>query len=124
MGKLSRRLRLEECVAEYIRDDDAVAIGGLHFHNTPMALVREVIRKRVRLGSLIPPIDGSINADQLIGAGLVDEILSAFVGLEIFGLAPRFRASVEGGDLRVREFEEAGFALAIVAGAAGLPFAA
>lgn len=100
-----------------------VGLGGLHFHNTPMALVRELIRQRVAIDVLVPPLDGSLNADQLIGAGLVREVQVAYLGGEIYGLAGRFRAAAEAGRLSVRDCEEAGFTLALKAGAAGLPFA-
>jgi glutaconate CoA-transferase subunit A len=124
MGKIARRLTLEALVREYVPPHKTVALGGLHFHNTPMALVRELIRQKVAITCLAPPLDGSINADQLIGAGLVDEVLVAYLGAEVYGLAPRFRAAAEHGSLRVRDFEEAGYTLALQAGASGLPFAA
>src|SRR4051794_40035515 len=123
MGKAARRLPLEDLVTAYVPPGAAVGLGGLHFHNTPMALVCELIRQEVPIGRLTPPLDGSVNADQLIGAGLVEEVQIAYLGLEVFGMAHRFRAAAERGTLRVRDCEEAGFVLAIAAGAAGLPFA-
>lgn len=123
MGRPAERYDLREMVAAQVPRDAVVALGGLHFHNTPMALVREIIRQRIPIARLVPPVDGSINADQLIGAGLVGEIHTPYVGLEHIGMAPRFRAAVEGGRLRVRETEEAGFMFGIQAGASGLPFA-
>ncbi|HVX31548.1 MAG TPA: CoA-transferase [Solirubrobacterales bacterium] len=124
MGKIARRMELEACVAELVEPDSVVGLGGLHFHNMPMALVRELIRQEVPVGRLVPSIDGSIDADLLIGAGLVREVQVAYLGLETYGLAPRFRAAAEAGTVRVRDCEEAGFGLALAAGAAGLPFAA
>jgi glutaconate CoA-transferase subunit A len=124
MGKIARRMELEECVSELIEPGSSVGLGGLHFHNMPMALVRELIRQGVEIDRLIPSIDGSIDADLLIGAGLVSEVQVAYLGLEIYGLAPRFRAAAEAGTVRVRDCEEAGFGLAVTAGAAGLPFVA
>lgn len=123
MGRRAERLELEEIVSSHVPRDGVVALGGLHFHNTPMALVREIIRRRIPIARLVPPVDGSINADQLIGAGLVGEIHTPYVGLEHIGMAPRFRAAVESGRLRVRETEEAGFMFGIQAGATGVPFA-
>ena len=124
MGKIARQLTQTALIAEYLSPNVTLALGGLHFHNTPMALVREVIRQQIPVATLVPPLDGSINADQLIGAGLVAEVQVAYLGAEIFGLAPRFRAAVESGRIAVRDCEEAGFTLAVQAGAAGLPFAA
>lgn len=124
MGKVAVRRTLEALVAGHVPRNAMLALGGLHFHNTPMALVRELIRQRVPIDVLVPPLDGSINADQLIGAGLVRTVQVAYLGAEFFGLAPRFRAAAEAGTLAVRDCEEGGFALALQAGAAGLPFAA
>lgn len=87
-----------------------------------MAVVREIVRQDIPLGTLIPPVDGSISADILIGAGLVTEVHTPYLGLEHFGMAGRFRAAAESGRLRVRETEEAGFVLGLAAGAAGQPF--
>jgi glutaconate CoA-transferase, subunit A len=123
MGKITRRTTLESLIADYLPRDASVAIGGLHFHNTPMALVREIIRQAIPIAHLVPPLDGSINADQLIGAGLVREVQVAYLGAEIYGLAGRFRAAAEAGTVSIRDCEEAGFTLAMAAGAAGLPFA-
>lgn len=124
MGKRHAEIPLDECVSAFIRPGCELALGGLHFHNTPMAFVREIIRQRIPLARLIPPVDGSLNADQLIGAGLVAEVHTPYVGLEHFGMAGRFRKAAETGALKVRETEEGGFIFGLMAGAAGLPFAA
>jgi len=100
----------------------AVAIGGMHMHNNPMALVRELIRQGRRLGRVITSPSASINIDILIGAGLVDEVLTAYVGLEHLGLAPHFRRAVQAGTLRVLEVDEAYVIHGLYAGAGGLPF--
>jgi len=89
-----------------------------------MAAVREIVRQGIPIKTLIPPVDGSFNADMLIGAGLVEEVYCPYVGLEIFGMAGRFRAAAESGRLRIRESEEAGFVMGLRAGAAGMPFVA
>lgn len=41
------------------------------------------------------PVVGGVNADFMIGSGLVDEILTAYVSFEHLGLAPNFRKAVE-----------------------------
>lgn len=124
MGKIAERMELEACVSELVPPRPCVGLGGLHFHNMPMALVRELIRQEVEIRHLVPALDGSFDADQLIGAGLVAEVQVAYLGLEIYGLAPRFRAAAESDAIKVRDCDEAGFALALRAGAAGQPFAA
>jgi glutaconate CoA-transferase, subunit A len=124
VGRRHVRATLAECVSAFVTPGCELALGGLHFHNTPMAFVREIIRQQIPIGRLVPPVDGSLNADQLIGAGLVDEVHTPYVGLEQFGMAGRFRHAAESGALKIRETEEAGFIFGLMAGAAGLPFAA
>jgi glutaconate CoA-transferase, subunit A len=124
VGRRHVRIPLDECVSAFVTPGCELALGGMHFHNTPMAFVREIIRQRIPITRLIPPVDGSLNADQLIGAGLVKEVHTPYVGLEHFGMAGRFRHAAQTGAIKVRETEEAGFIFGLMAGAAGLPFAA
>lgn len=100
----------------------SVAIGGMHMHNNPMALVRELIRRGERLGRVISSPSASINIDILIGAGLVAELLTAYVGLEHLGLAPHFRRAVQAQTLKLLEVDEAYVIHGLYAGAGGLPF--
>ncbi len=94
----------------------------MHMTSAPMALVRELIRRRVRVGRLVTSPSASIQADLLVGAGLVDEIVSPYVGFEHLGLAPSYRRAVETGQLTVRECDEGSLTHALYAGAGGIPF--
>ena len=112
----------EEAVGRWVASGSTVAVGGMHMTAAPMALVREVVRQGLRIGRLITSPSASIQADLLIGAGLVSEILSPYVGFEHLGLAPCFRREVEEGRLRVLECDEGSLTHALYAGAGGLPF--
>ena len=112
---------LDEAVGA-IETGASVAVGGMHAHNNPMALVREAIRQGVRVGTLYTSPSASVNADLWIGADLVDAVFCAYVGLEDLGLAPNFRAWTERGRLRVREADEAAVVYGLRAGASTLPF--
>ena len=116
-------LTLSEAV-EHLLDDSArlVAIGGMHMHNNPMAVIREAVRQRRKIGRLLTSPSGSIGADLLVGAGLVEEVATAYVGFEHLGLAPCFRRKVESGAVRVVELDEAAISHGLYAGAAGVPF--
>lgn len=94
----------------------------MHAHNNPMALVREVVRQGRRVRRLLTSPCGSLNADLLLTAGLVDEIATSYVGFEHLGLAPGFRRAVEGHTVRLLEYDEAAITHGLYAGAAGLPF--
>lgn len=104
------------------RDLGTVALGGMHMHNNPMELVRELVRQRRRVRRLLTSPSAGIGADLLLRAGLVDEIATSYVGFEHLGLAPWFRRRVEAGDVRVLELDEASITHGLYAGAGGLPF--
>lgn len=112
-----------EAVARWVPAAGAVvAVGGMHMHNAPMALVRELIRQRRRVGRLVTSPSAGIQADLLIGAGLVDELLTSYVGFEHLGLAPHFRRAVEAEAVRLAEVDEGFIIHSLYAGAGGLPF--
>lgn len=104
------------------RDLGLVALGGMHMHNNPMELVRELVRQGRRIRRLLTSPSAGIGADLLLRAGLVDEIATSYVGFEHLGLAPWFRRRVEAGDVRVLEMDEASITHGLYAGAGGLPF--
>jgi len=101
-----------------------VAVGGMHMHNNSMELVRELIRRRRRVRRLLTSPSASLAADLLIGAGLVDEVATAYIGFEHLGLAPAYRRAAESGTITVVELCEAAIVHGLYAGAGGLPFVA
>lgn len=101
-----------------------LAIGGMHMHNNPMELVRELVRQGRGSRRLLTSPSGSIGADLLIGAGLVREVATSYIGLEHLGLAPCYRRAAESGAVRVLELCEAAIVHGLYAGAGGLPFVA
>jgi glutaconate CoA-transferase subunit A len=120
----SRLVNVEEAVSGFVPAGATVGIGGMHMTAAPMALVRELVRRRVRIGRLVTSPSTSIQADLLIGAGLVDELVSPYVGFEDLGLAPCFRRAAADGALTVLECDEGGLTHALYAGAGGIPFVA
>lgn len=118
----TRLLSPEEAVAELVPEHGVVGVGGMHATAAPMALVRELVRRRVPVGRLVTSPSASLQADLPIGAGLVDELVSPYVGFEDLGLAPCFRRAAEEGSLRIVECDEGGLTHALYAGAGGIPF--
>jgi glutaconate CoA-transferase subunit A len=118
----SRLVNVEEAVSGFVPAGATVGIGGMHMTAAPMTLVRELVRNRVRVGRLVTSPSTSLQADLLIGAGLVEELVSPYVGFEDLGLAPCFRRATEMGSLRVVECDEGGLTHALYAGAGGIPF--
>ncbi len=111
-----------EAVERFLEPDSGLGVGGMQLSAAPMALVREVVRRRIPVARLITSPSASIQADLLIAAGLVREIVSPYVGFEYLGLAPGFRREVEGGRLRVLEIDEGSLTHALWAGSGGVPF--
>lgn len=124
-GRQSKKLELAEAIERYVPDGvESLAIGGMHMHNAPMALIREIIRQKKHIKRLITSPAASINADLLVGAGLVEEVVTSYFGFEHLGLAPAYRRFSQEGRLKVYELDEFTLILALRAGAGGQPFAA
>ena len=112
-----------DAIDAFVPEGCTVAIGGMHLHNNPMAMVFELVRKKRRLGSLITSPSGALQADVLIGGGLVRVVATSYVGFEHLGLAPCFRRYAESCAIRVLDLDEASITHGLHAGASGMPFA-
>jgi glutaconate CoA-transferase subunit A len=87
----------------------------------PFAAAHEIIRQRKRNLTLIGPIS-DILFDQLIGAGCVEKVIAAWVGNVMMGSAYNFRRAVEQDGMKVFNMTNFTIALALQAGAMGVPF--
>lgn len=123
-SRRSKLMALPDAVRELVPNPcPLLAAGGMHMHNAPMALVREVVRQGIHINRLLTSPSASIQADLLIGAGLVDEVITSYIGFEYLGLAPSFRRAVEGGQVRLIEADAPLITFGLQAAAAGQPFA-
>lgn len=122
----SKVTSVAEAIAQFVPAVcPSLVIGGMHLHNMPMALVRELVRRRAdhRIETLIAGPAAGMGADLLIGAGMVREAVVSYIGLEHFGLAPAFRRAVAESRLVVHDLDAFALLEAVRAGGAGLPFA-
>lgn len=87
-----------------------------------MAATRELVRRGVRGLHLICVPVGGLQADVMIGAGLVDTVETSAITLGEFGSAPRFAAAL--GEKRVRVVDATCPAIyaALQAAQKGIPF--
>lgn len=111
----------EEAVAD-IPDGATIALGGVHSHNSPMALVNALIRRGVKDLELIPTPSAGAPVDMLIAAGCVRKLHVSYVGLEFLGLAPNFRRAAQDRSIEIVEADEAWVVYGFRAGASRLPF--
>jgi glutaconate CoA-transferase subunit A len=100
----SKVMTSEEVVAQ-IPSGATIAIGGSSLSRKPMALVRALARSDRRDLRLIVNVGGP-EVDLLVGTGKVAEVVYAFVGFEVMGLAPHFRAARQSGAVRFQEWTE------------------
>src|SRR5712675_180535 len=125
---MSKVLTMHQAIAEYVPDGSSVALGLQMEQMIPFAAGHEIIRQKKRGLRLIGPIS-DILFDQLIGAGCVKDVVAAWVGNVMMGSAYNFRHAAEvenpgtpGEKLRVFDMTNFSLALALQAGAMGVPF--
>ncbi len=118
---MSKLLPMRSAIAELVPDGASVALGLQMEQMIPFAAGHEIIRQKRRGLTLIGPIS-DILFDQLIGAGCAERVIAAWVGNVMMGSAYNFRRAVESGRLKVTNLTNFAVALALQAGAMGVPF--
>ncbi len=105
-----------------VRDGDDIAVGGILFSRTPLALVREIIRQRrtrLTLTRNLMCYEGEL----MMAAGALDRIVTAWMGIGLpWGLSRIMRERVESGKLVYEEWSHLALGLRFRAGAMGVPF--
>ena len=114
-------MTLAQAIGQFVPDGSSVVLGTALELVIPFAAGHELIRQRRRDLTLIGPIS-DILFDQLIGAGCVRAVRAAWVGNVITGSGYNFRRAVEGGTVAVEDHSNLTLALALRAGAQGMPF--
>lgn len=102
-----------------VRDGERVGVCGFHFTRLPIAQLLE-LRSRRKLTYV--SWGGGLALELLLDADAVDAAELTFSSLDFFGLAPRFRAAVESGELTLREWTALGMIQALEARARHLGF--
>ena len=117
----SKLVNLSDAIAHFVPDGSSVVLGAALESLIPFAAGREIIRQRKRDLTLIGPIS-DILFDQIIGGGCVRAVRAAWVGNVITGSGYNFRRAVESGAVEVEDHSNLTLALALRAGAMGVPF--
>jgi glutaconate CoA-transferase subunit A len=106
-----------------IEDGMTIAIGGFITSSHPMAIMRQVIRKRVRNLTVIGAASAGLEVDLLIGAGCVKKVITPYVGAEgLCPIGPFFRAFAQKGEIEIWECDEGQYYAGLRAAAQKLPF--
>ena len=93
---------LEEAVA-VVRDGALVGLTTAIVDNAPMAFLREVIRRDAKQLRLVTLTGGGLNADLLIGAGVVAEYETCSCSLGAYGPAPSFQRALRAGLIKMKD---------------------
>lgn len=115
---------IAEAIEAFVPDGSSLLMGAALESLIPFSAGHEIIRQRRRNLTLIGPIS-DILFDQLIGAGCVSQVISAWVGNVSAGLAHNYRRAVEDRSsdrLEVLDHSNFTLALALLAGSLGVPF--
>jgi glutaconate CoA-transferase, subunit A len=118
---MAKLLSMRDAIAELVPDGSSVALGLQMEQMIPFAAGHELIRQNKRNLTLIGPIS-DILFDQLIAAGCVSRMIAAWVGNVMMGSAYNFRRAVEQQEMKVVNMTNFTVALALQAGAMGVPF--
>ncbi len=117
----SKLISLTDSIQQFIPDGSAIALGLSLESLIPFAVAHEIIRQAKRNLTLIGPIS-DILFDQIIGAGCAEKIRAAWVGNVITGSGYNFRRGIESGRLLIEDHSNLTIAMALKAGAMGVPF--
>jgi glutaconate CoA-transferase subunit A len=114
---------LEDAVAEHIGDGSSVLMGAALEALVPFAAGYEIIRQKREKLTLIAPISDML-FDVLIGAGVAEHVIAAWVGNVSAGLGHNFRRAMEEAEplpLEMTDHSNLTLALALHAAALGVP---
>src|SRR5262252_4530667 len=118
---MSKLLSMHDAITQFVPDGASVALGCQMEQMIPFGAGHELARQKKRGLTLIGPIS-DILFDQLIGAGCVERVIAAWLGNVMMGSAYNFRRAVEHDGLKVTNMTNFTVALALQAGAMGVPF--
>lgn len=100
-----------------------IAVGGFINTGHPMALVRQVVRNRVRDLTVVGAASAGLDVDLLVAAGCASRVIAPYVGAEgLAPIGPAFQAAAQAGAIEVWELDEAMYYAGLRAAAQGLPF--
>jgi glutaconate CoA-transferase subunit A len=123
LAKRKEYLVSVEDAVSMINDGDTIGLGGLVLTNTPMAMVRAIIKKGLKNLTVVSGASSGLETDMLIGAGCVKKVVTSYVGLERFcPIGPNYRQALEKGLIQLWECDEGIWHAALKAACYGLPY--
>lgn len=103
---LNKEMSAAHAVAQ-LRDGMTLGIGGWGPRRKPMALVREILRSKLKDLTVVSYAGPDVG--MLCAAGKVKKLVFAFATLDAIPLEPYYRKARESGALQVEEYDEGMF---------------
>jgi glutaconate CoA-transferase subunit A len=100
---MQEKLMALEEAATFVKDGALVGLTTATLDNAPMAFLRELIRHGVKQLRLVTLTGGGLNADLLIGAGVLAEYETCSCALGVYGLAPNFQRTLRAGLIKMKD---------------------
>jgi glutaconate CoA-transferase subunit A len=100
---MREKLMLLEEAATVVNDGALVGLTTAVVDNAPMAFLRELIRRGIKGLRLVTLTGGGLNADLLIGAGVMAEYETCSCTLGTYGPAPNFQRAVRSGLIKLKD---------------------
>jgi glutaconate CoA-transferase subunit A len=116
---MDKRLGENDVIAE-LRDGMTLGIGGWGSRRKPMALVRALLRSKVKDLTIVA--FGGPDVGLLCAAGKVRKVVTGFVSLDSIALEPQYRRAREAGAVESFELDEGMMYWGLYAAALRLPF--
>jgi glutaconate CoA-transferase subunit A len=108
--------------AALVRDGDVLAVGGCLYSRSPLALLREILRRRPRGLTLCRNLM-CYEGDLFMAAGAVARVVTSWMGVGLpWGVSRVMRHHVESGAVAFEEWSHLALGLRLRAAAMGVPF--
>ena len=94
-------MSLEEAAA--VKDGALIGLTTSTIDNAPMAFLRALIRRGAKNLGLVTLTGGGLNADLMIGAGVLAEYETCSCVLGPYGAAPNFQRALRTGLIKMKD---------------------
>ena len=101
--RMRTKLQSLDTAAASVRAGSLLGMTSAVLDNAPMAFLRALVRRRVGGLELVTLTGGGLNADLLIGAGLIDSYETCSCTLGPYGPAPNFQRAVRAGLINMKD---------------------
>ena len=101
--RMRTKLQSLDAAAASVQAGSLLGMTSAVLDNAPMAFLRALVKRQVAGLGLVTLTGGGLNADLLIGAGLIDSYETCSCTLGPYGPAPNFQRAVRAGLINMKD---------------------